>query len=788
MRTVLSGAILFLFAVASAHAQSIDGRLVESASEDPVAGALVQLIPEGRDAPAASSISRADGRFSLQRIPPGRYLLRAQRIGYAPATESVVMEADSRVEILLSLALSAVRLEAITVGVERRCAAHPSRGPEMALLWEAARSAFEGALETAAERSARFHLLRYQRDLEPSHLRVETEQQQLRTLWGDNPIHSIPAERLSAEGYVHEDPNGDVYYAPDATALLSDVFLEDHCFRVAEDPEAPDMIGLAFEPIRGRRLPDIEGTLWVDRRTAELRRLDFVYVNLPYRIRSDHIGGQVAFERIATGAWIIPSWWIRMPTLALRRSAGPRDFVIEGYRQVGGEIRDVRIAGEEHLLARTGSGGLSGRVRDDLGRGAALAGARVFLPGTPHSATASADGTFRIDGVPAGIYGISFDHPRLDSLAADPPYQEVVVAADSTSEITLSLSEDLLPRCMPEITDPRGGPVRVMGYVREARTGTAIPGARVSVSFDRWGVRDHGGPVTVAREQRGAWVETDDEGRYLICGLPDRTTIRIAAELLGGEIATGVADSGHHRMVRHDLTAELARTIRVRGQVVDATTGAPVASAALELEGTEHRTLTDSRGRWSLEEVPADRHTIAIRHLAYGTRHHEALLAEEGADVEIRLGPSAIALEPVVVTGRSHRDLAARMSGTRYEAITRTDIEEIGRTAMTAMDAVRRRFPSLEVSEATDGSGFPVFCVQDRRGQTNFRGGCREMVLYVDGVQVAMPSAYLERLRLDEVESVEYIPPVEAGPRYGSNSAHGVLVVHTRGNGPHARN
>ena len=46
-----------------------------------------------------------------------------------------------------------------------------------------------------------------------------------------------------------------IYWAPDAAVLLSDEFLDTHCFHVTRNERrAPGLIGLAFQPVRGRNL------------------------------------------------------------------------------------------------------------------------------------------------------------------------------------------------------------------------------------------------------------------------------------------------------------------------------------------------------------------------------------------------------------------------------------------------------------------------------------------------------------------------------------------------------
>lgn len=168
------------------------------------------------------------------------------------------------------------------------------------------------------------------------------------------PFASIPAERLSAGGYVQTTPEGMFYYSPDAEVLLSDAFLDDHCFRTVDGRgDDAGLIGLAFEPIRGREVPEVRGVLWLDRHSAELRFLEYNYTGLPlpWSVPTDDLGGRVEFERLPSGTWIVRRWWIRMPMLQTtggrldnRAAAGafpPRTTVLAGLREEGGEVAEV---------------------------------------------------------------------------------------------------------------------------------------------------------------------------------------------------------------------------------------------------------------------------------------------------------------------------------------------------------------------------------------------------------------------------------------------------------------
>lgn len=70
-----SPAPLRLAPVAKLEAGQIHGRVVTQSTAEPLAGVSVQLVPEAPDAPPASFVSAADGRFAYHTVGPGKYHL-----------------------------------------------------------------------------------------------------------------------------------------------------------------------------------------------------------------------------------------------------------------------------------------------------------------------------------------------------------------------------------------------------------------------------------------------------------------------------------------------------------------------------------------------------------------------------------------------------------------------------------------------------------------------------------------------------------------------------------------
>lgn len=79
------------------------------------------------------------------------------------------------------------------------------------------------------------------------------------------PWGTIPADSLRRFGYVYRFADGSTTYdAPDIEALLSENFIQDHCFRFASGPDSA-LLGVAFEPTPDRKgIPETAGTVWLD--------------------------------------------------------------------------------------------------------------------------------------------------------------------------------------------------------------------------------------------------------------------------------------------------------------------------------------------------------------------------------------------------------------------------------------------------------------------------------------------------------------------------------------------
>lgn len=345
----LISVLLALFAAQPLSAQTVQGELVEQGTGEPINGALIVLLDEGEEQ-HGGALTGENGQFTLRAPAPGRYTLRAERIGYmSTASPVLTLEAGQTLEYRMVAQEEAIDLGGIIVEGERRCEIRPEEGLRTHQLWEEARKALNAAAWTQDQRLFKYDLVLYERELDLESLRVQSERTRSSSGFSDNPFVSIPVEELAEHGYVQNFRDSTLYHAPDAHILLSDLFLDNHCFQVREGGgEEEGLVGLAFEPVRERGQPDVRGVLWLDEQTAELRFLDYHYTGLRMEGPTDEVGGRVEFERLPTGAWIVRRWRIRMPTKEIRRApwmgTSKRREVMTHLTEKSGEITDIFMA------------------------------------------------------------------------------------------------------------------------------------------------------------------------------------------------------------------------------------------------------------------------------------------------------------------------------------------------------------------------------------------------------------------------------------------------------------
>lgn len=582
--TALGGlALLALAVVRPAGAQEVAGRVVEEGTGAPVPGALVALR-DSAGAEVAQTLTRGSGAYAIRAPRPGRYVLTVRRIGYRDWSSDPLRLAEGETTSLRAeVPVEAVELAEIEVEASERCTRSPESGPRTARLWDEAQKALTAARLTEGEANLRYRVVDYRRKLDAEADDVLSEDTSVRSGVGLRPYHSFRGERLAETGYVVPDPGGETatYYAPDARALLSDAFLRTHCFWVRDDPPGgdDDLVGLAFRPVDDREKPDIEGVLWLDRATAELRRLEFDYVDADHPPNAEHAGGRVEFRRLENGAWVIPRWWIRIPVRARKEVRVRRGYRVEvrtgwttgAYLEWGGRVEEVRGPDGERL-SLSARAELAGKVVEQ-GTGEAVGDAAVVLRGTSYRTTTGPDGRFRLRVPLEGRYRVAVAYPLLETAGLPPPVREVDLRPDERTTVAFEVpttDSALAAACAgeeaPEVAPGFPRTSGVLGYVRD-RQGRRVAGASVAVAWSKhWaknvpmeGRRDpiRAPPVIVEEERNGLVTRTSRDGAYLVCSVPSHWTLRLQAWTPDAASPVDTLEIGKRRVRRRDLRLSL---------------------------------------------------------------------------------------------------------------------------------------------------------------------------------------------------------------------------------------
>lgn len=481
-------------------ARQVEGVVVLAGTGTPVAGSLVTLLGPGGEA-VGFTVTDGSGRFHLADGAGER--LRIESIGLAAVTAEIPAAGDVRIEV----PSARLRLPVSSTG---ECRGLRAADEAVRMAWTEARKALRVESWARSQHVYSYDVFQYERGLSERE-RIESERGRRLDNLTEGPARTRPAAELMSDGYARRTPRGDVLYAPDADALLSDGFADTHCFRL--DAAKGARVGLGFEPIGSRDKVDIRGVIWLDALTSELRSIEFRYTGLA-GASSVGPGGVVEFARLRDGLWSLSRWAVRTPA--------PRTAPVR-FREEGVEVlRVVRLDGTAipvHVRAQ-----LIGTVRD--GKGGLIAGANVQLQGTDYIATTNADGRFYIPDVPPGRFHLTVKQPG--SPAGSPGIgQDVVLSANENTQVDVNLANARTDIVQKAVELSSADSIRLFlqsaGLAQSQRVDSLITdalyaresGRLLGRVFDRSTGRGIGGvDVRLAGTEHTALTEND--GRFLI--------------------------------------------------------------------------------------------------------------------------------------------------------------------------------------------------------------------------------------------------------------------------------
>lgn len=401
-----------------ASGQLLRGTVTEAGSGRAVVGALVTIHTSTAtvgEIPFRRAITNQRGDYALQ-LPPGLYRATFRRVGVSPAVRDVAIDSGQTVVVDVQLERFTT-LPAIAVRDAEICTIRGFDALRVAQLWEAAHISLSVVAASQQDTTVHRRLIRFKRVRRLTDSEIVEESFKTFNEYDGNSepmFRSLSGDSLSRLGYWEiTGPESMTFYAPDAEALLSKAFLRDHCFQLARTRSSlPGMVGLSFQPAKGRPPNEIVGTLWLDERSYELQRIEFEWLGLRAQLRNRHVRGELQFVRLPSGHTIVKHWSLVMPRPRVRTvRIGATSTIDEfGMDDLGEDGGFIQIGGLDGAGA---PGSVKGRVTDS--RGAALRNTRVRVEGLARTTTVDDQGHFRFDSLPPGVYSLVAEHPDFDA-------------------------------------------------------------------------------------------------------------------------------------------------------------------------------------------------------------------------------------------------------------------------------------------------------------------------------------------------------------------------------------
>lgn len=447
---------------------------------------------------------------------------------------------------------------------------------------------------------------------------------------------------------------------------------------------------------------------------------------------------------------------------------------------------------------------VSGVVFDSVAmRGLGGAVVQVVLASDPSRAravTAAADGSFRIDSVPRGVWVVGFYHATLDALGLSSPLLRVDVreAGDIRVALAIPSPNTIVSRvCGVNVADDSTG--LFLGYVRDRRAQPLREKGGVKVQWSEVRVGDQG----VQRATPTIEARTGESGAFALCGVPAGSPVLVRAWtgsdssgfveldvppagllrrdiLVGSSVATEVmvaADSSAGDSVR--VAARVSRGVgRMRG-VVRRSDGRPVPGARLVFWGSGIEGEANTEGLFALRDLPTGTWTLETRAVGFlPVRQAIDVLPDHEVVADVTMEALSSVLDTVrVVTQRIY--LSRQMQ--EFE-----DRRRAGFGYFMDEDAINRRNPIFvaDLFQMAPGlsvmpsRGFGYSIVMRGRGMG---GGYCIPAFFVDGMRILVEEGNLDQVvNAADIRAVEvYSHASNVPPQFNAMVGCGSVVIHT---------
>ena len=339
---ICAGTLLIGWAApAAGQGQIVSGRLLDAATGDPVAEAMVALL-DGEGVVRDRRLSRDSGRFALSAAGPAPYTIVVERIGLR-RHEQLVEETGGELE--LRLTSDPITLPGVTVSAEPVCSiSSGAAGNVLGDAWQLVQATLARTTLGTTDSEAVFQVVTYSGEMDRE-LSVQELVADTAVMREGAPFAFVDSATLENRGWAEDLGRRQVrYFAPFPGLLVSPWFRANHCF--ALEAEEPDTLLLLFRSAPEMTGVAIEGAFVLSRSAARVASVEFRH--LMGGPAAPEQGGEIVLAQAQDGAWYVQEWWMRTPIFARRPTniRGPlalhmarwRDELV-GYRFRGGIAR-----------------------------------------------------------------------------------------------------------------------------------------------------------------------------------------------------------------------------------------------------------------------------------------------------------------------------------------------------------------------------------------------------------------------------------------------------------------
>jgi len=265
----------------------------------PLAYSVVSAASLGRE-----RFSDAQGVFALTGLPAGALQLRVRHLGYSPVDLTVTVHAGRADTVRVSLVHIAVRLTAVDVRAYPEC---KNPGPPKA----SADSAFATVFDQLKQNAEQYRLLTdtypfiyaAERTLSSTLVNGESKTERIDTLvvtstrWTYKPGTIVEQTRRGFSSTTAMN-------IPTLVNFAEKSFLENHCFYNGglETVDGTELLRVDFNAAAKIKEPDVDGSMYLDPVTFQIRRSVLRLSKIPPRLR-----GLAETEAVTLFGEVLPS-------------------------------------------------------------------------------------------------------------------------------------------------------------------------------------------------------------------------------------------------------------------------------------------------------------------------------------------------------------------------------------------------------------------------------------------------------------------------------------------------